>query len=145
MSELLLARAAISDLVHTYALNVRSGNGASCAKLFTNDAVFEVRDAPARNPEAEWLTRSRLEGHDAIAAYVARTATPENRVCPLIHNLLIDVRGREATSTCVMISVVWSSGRQLIGEYLDSYRFEDGWRFTSRIFTILGEIGEPHS
>lgn len=142
MSDLLLARAAIADLVHTYALNVRSGNGADCAQLFTDDAVFEVREAPPGNPAAG-RTRSKIEGLDAIAAYVGRTSTPENRVCPLIHNLLIDVHGREATSTCVMISVVWSSGHQLIGEYLDSYRFEDGWRFTSRVFTILGEVGTP--
>lgn len=142
MSDLLLARAAIADLVHTYALNVRTGNGADCAALFTDDAVFEVREAPPSNPAAG-RSRSRLEGRAAIAAYVARTASPENRVCPLIHNLLIDVRGNEATSTCVMISVVWSSGRQLIGEYHDSYNFEKEWRFSSRVFTILGEIGVP--
>lgn len=142
MSDLLLARAAIADLVHTYALNVRNGNGADCAQLFSEDGVFEVRDAPVGDPAAG-RTRSKIEGRDAIAAYVGRTKTPGARGCPLIHNLLIDVQGREATSTCVMTSVVWSSGRQLIGEYLDRYRFDDDWRFTSRIFTILGEIGTP--
>lgn len=142
MSDFLLARAAIADLVHSYALNIRTGNGADCAKLFTEDAVFEVREAPPGN-SAAGRTRSRLEGRDAIAVYVARTANPEARVCPLIHNLLIDVRGSEATSTCVMTSIVWSSGRQLVGEYRDSFCYEDEWRFTSRIFTILGELGSP--
>jgi hypothetical protein len=61
-------------------------------------------------------------------------------VCPLIHNLLIQINGREATSTCVMTSLVWSSGRQIVGEYQDSYRNETGWRFASRIFTIIGEF-----
>lgn len=144
MSDVLLARAAIADLIHLYALNVRNGKGADCAQLFTDDAVFEVREAPVGNPAAA-RTRSRLEGREAIAAYVGRTATPESRVCPLIQNLLIEVNGRESSSTCVMISLVWSTGRQLIGEYHDSFCFDTSWRFTSRVFTILGEIGTPQS
>ena len=142
MSELLVARAAIADLVHTYALNIRTGNGAECVKLFTEDAVFEVREARVGSPGVG-QTRSRLTGHDAISNYLARTATPEMRVCPLIHNLLIQITGREATSTCVMTSLLWSSGQQVIGEYQDSYRYQTGWRFTSRVFTILGELSYP--
>ena len=142
MSELLDARAAIADLVHTYALNIRTGNGAECVKLFTEDAVFEVREARVDSPGVG-RTRSRMTGHDAISNYLARTATPEMRVCPLIHNLLIQVTSREATSTCVMTSLVWSSGKQIIGEYQDSYRYQTGWRFTSRVFTILGEFSYP--
>lgn len=140
MSGLLLARAAIADLVHRYALHVRSGEGIDCAEFFTQDAVFEVREAPVGNSSAA-RTRSRLEGHAAIGAYVARTTQPDTRVCPIISNLLIEVHGNEATSSCVMTSIVWASGRQIVGEYRDSFLFDDRWRFTSRIFTILGEIG----
>lgn len=139
MDEFLAARAAIADLVHTYALNIRTGNGVECAQLFTEDAVFEVREALVSSSEPG-RTRSRLTGRDAITNYVARTSAPETRVCPLIHNLLIQVNGHEASSSCVMTSLVWASGKQLIGEYQDSYRYENGWRFTSRIFTILGEF-----
>ena len=138
------ARAAIADLVHTYAKNVRTGNGSECAKLFTENAVFEVREALPGSPGLA-RTRSKVTGHDAIASYVSRTAAPEARVCPLIHNLLIQIDGHEATSSCVMTSIVWSSGKQIIGEYQDSYRYETGWRFTSRIFTILGELPYPAS
>lgn len=144
MSELLLARAAIADLVHRYALHVRSGEGIDCGEFFTDDAFFEVREAPVANPGAA-RTRSRLEGHAAISSYVARTTQPETRVCPIISNLLIDVHGNEATSSCVMTSIVWASGRQLVGEYRDTYRFDGRWLFTSRTFTILGEIGAPQS
>lgn len=138
----LLARAAITDLVHRYALQVRAGNGIDCAEFFTDNAVFEVREAPDGNL-ADARTRSRLEGHAAIGAYVARTMEPDSRVCPIISNLLIDVQGNEASSSCVMTSIVWASGRQLVGEYRDSYRFDVRWRFASRTFTILGEIGVP--
>jgi hypothetical protein len=139
LSELLHARAAIADLVHTYAKNVRRGDGSECAQLFTEDAVFEVREPILGKPGVS-CTRSKVTGHDAIARYLSRTATPESRVCPLIHNLLIEVNGCEATSSCVMTSIIWSTGQQLIGEYQDTYRYETGWRFASRVFTILGEL-----
>lgn len=139
MTELLLARAAIADLVHTYALHVRTGNGSRCADLFTDDAFFEIREAFVSNGDAARV-RARLEGKEAIASYVSRTATPEARVCPFIYNLLIDVHGRNATSNCLMTTLVWSSGHQLVGEYRDSFRFDDRWRFSSRVFTILGEF-----
>ncbi len=141
VSKLLTARAAITDLVHTYALNIRTGNGAKCAQLFTEDAVFEVREALAGSSEPA-RTRSRLTGRDAITNYIARVGAPETRVCPLIHNLLIQVHGHEATSTCLMTSILWATGKQLIGEYQDRYGYEaeTGWRFSSRLFTILGEL-----
>jgi len=139
LSERLAHRAAIADLVHTYAKHVRDGNGGACADLFTADAVFEVREAIVGS-EAAARTRSKLTGRDAIGAYVGRTTVPAARVCPLIYNLLIDVNGREATSTCVMTSIVWSTGQQLVGEYQDKYRDENGWRFSSRVFTIMGEL-----
>lgn len=142
MSELLLARAAIADLVHRYALQVRSGEGIDCTEFFTEDATFEVREALIGKPGPA-RTRSRLEGHAAIGTYIGRTSAPESRVCPLISNLLIEVDDNKATSSCVMTSIVWATGRQLVGEYRDSYRLDDAWRFTSRTFTILGEIAAP--
>lgn len=139
MSDLLQARAAITDLVYTYALNIRAGNGAECVKLFTADAVFEVREALLGGRD-DARTRSRLTGHDAISNYLVRASESGARVCPLVHNLLIQVDGREATSNCVMTSFVWPGGKQFIGEYQDSYRFETRWRFASRLFTIIGEF-----
>src|SRR4051794_39734077 len=114
--DVLDARAAIADLVYTYAFNIRAANGAACMKLFTEDAVFEVREASLANRDNA-RTRSRVTGHEAISSYLARAAGSENRVCPLIHNLLIQVNGREATSNCVMTSIVFPSGQQMLGEY----------------------------
>jgi hypothetical protein len=135
----LYARAAIADLVHTYAKNIRTGNASECVSLFTEDGAFEVRETLLAGSGAS-QTRSKVTGHEAIANYLSRTVAPAERVCPLIHNLLIQLDGRVATSNCVMTSIVWSTGQQLIGEYQDSYRFETDWRFTSRIFTILGKL-----
>jgi hypothetical protein len=138
--EPLAARAAIADLIHTYARNIRAGRGADCVQLFTADAVFEVRQAPLGNSDAV-LTRAKIAGHEALSNYLVG-ATGDARVCPLIHNLLIEVDGREALSNCVMTSLVWPSGQQLMGEYQDSFRFETrtGWRFSSRVFTIFSDL-----
>ena len=138
--ERLEARAAIADLVYEYALNIRSGKGAECVKLFTEDAVFEVREAPLGRANAA-RTRAKLAGHEAISIYLARSASSESetRVCPMIHNLLIRVDGSHAESSCAMTAQV-SNGQTLLGEYQDRYRYEEGWRFSSRVFTILGEF-----
>lgn len=129
---------AIADLVHGYARNIREGRGADCLTLFTRDAVFEVRDAPLGSAEAP-RTRARLEGHDAILAYLTNSASAETRVCPMIHNLLIEVNGPEAKSNSVMRAIV-STGQGLFGEYHDGFRYEDRWLFSSRVFTILGDL-----
>jgi hypothetical protein len=137
--ELIEARAAIADLIHTYARNIRCGNGTDCVELFTEQAIFEVREAPLGSREAH-RTRARLVGHQAIRDYLVRSASADTRVCPMIHNLLIRVNGREAEGDCVMTAYV-SNGQRLIGEYNDHFQSEGSWRFSSRVFTILGDMG----
>jgi len=132
------ARAAIADLVHGYARNIRGGKGADCASLFTSDGVFEIRDAPLGSSEAPTV-RTRLEGQEAIRAYLTGGAASEVRVCPMIHNLMIQVDGGQASSDCVMEAIT-SNGLRMFGEYHDRYLYEDGWRFVSRIYTIFGQI-----
>lgn len=130
------ARAAISDLVHVYAQHVRLGQGSECGKLFTDDAVFEVRQAAALGAPS-FTTRSKAMGREAIAAYVAKSAAPGVQVCPLISNLLVEVNGAEAVSTCVMRTILLGGGEGVLGEYRDTFRKDAEWRFTSRTFTIV--------
>ena len=37
----------------------------------------------------------------------------------------------------MMTARAWPGRRELIGEYRDTYRYESGWRFSGRIYTIL--------
>jgi hypothetical protein len=136
--ELLEARAAVADVVHGYAFNIRSGNTAACEDFFTLDAVFEVRERSTGAGVTQ--TRSTLRGRPAIVAYLTDGAASQIRLCPLIQNLIIRVNGREATSTSTMITFVLPHGKGILGEYDDSFRREDEWRFCSRIYTILGEV-----
>jgi SnoaL-like domain len=134
-SEQLAARAHIADLVHRYARNIRDGETAACASLFTVDASFETRELiPGRKDSLK--VRARLVGREAIVDYLNR---PEVRlsVCPSVSNLLIDVRGDQAGSNCLMQARVWASGQTLFGEYDDTYRCDGQWRFSSRIYTIF--------
>jgi hypothetical protein len=134
------ARAAIADIVHGYAFNIRSGNAASCEKLFTEDAVFEVRERTGGAGITQ--TRSKLSGRSAIMAYLTDGAASRIRLCPLIQNLIIHVSGREAVSTSAMLTFVLPAGKAIIGEYEDSFRYESEWRFCYRIYTILGEVSD---
>jgi SnoaL-like domain len=99
-------------------------------------ATFEIREAFAGGDGTARM-RSRLVGRDAIANYVGNITT---RVCPFIYNLLIDVSGSRATSNCLMTTLVWSSSHQIVGEYQDAFQYDTRWRFTARIYTVLGEF-----
>jgi len=133
---MLESRAAVTDLVHRYAFNVRYGRSAECRALFTEDAVFEMREANASNPAVDRTVRT-LVGPDAIIAYIGKTGVSNIRVYPLIYNLLIDIDELEARSSCMMTARAWPGGRELLGEYRDTYRYQSGWRFSGRVHTIL--------
>ncbi|MFM5906575.1 MAG: nuclear transport factor 2 family protein [Novosphingobium sp.] len=131
----LAAKAAVADLVHTYALNIRRGRPDACAALFTDDASFEVRDADPLHPEGA-VQRYRKAGRDAIAGSIG-AAGGSVRMFPAIHNLIVTVDGNKATATSLMIATAFPSMSETIGDYDDAFRCEDGsWRFTSRIYTI---------
>jgi hypothetical protein len=140
--ELLEARAAIADLVHGYAFNIRTGNAAACEQLFTEDAVFEVRERTGGAGITQ--LRSTLTGRTAIMAYLTDGSSSQIRLAPLIQNLMVKVSGREATSTAAMIAFVLPRGKGIIGEYEDNFRYEDRWRFCYRIYTILGEVSNAN-
>ncbi|MEJ6008893.1 nuclear transport factor 2 family protein [Novosphingobium aquae] len=131
----LAAKAEIADLVHTYALNIRRGRPEACGALFTHDATFEVRDADPLHPEAA-VQRYRKVGREEVAASIGSSGAA-SRVFPAIHNLIVIVDGERTSATSLMIATVFPTGSELIGDYEDTFRREDGeWRFSSRIYTI---------
>ena len=133
----ILDKAEIQDLIHRYTFNVRNRVAANNAMLFTADATFETRDGEVGNP-ASVSTRSRLVGRDAIIAHISSGPAMAVSVCPAITNLLIDVDGDRAASSCLMSAVIRPGGQQMHGEYSDSFRVDAGvWRFQSRIYTIF--------
>jgi hypothetical protein len=134
--EALEARAFIADLVYRYARCVRTGNTEDCVNLFVAAATFEVREQTVGDPGSVTI-RSTLPDRAAIVNYLSHGGAAGGSVCPLISNLLVQVDGKRATSNCVMTAIVWGSTQNVIGEYHDTYRHEDTWRFESRVYTIL--------
>jgi hypothetical protein len=135
-------RAAIADLVHLYARAMRYGRPADAMHLFTEDGVFEIRDGLPTSPE--FTVRTRLEGRIHIDVYLVQRKGGAPAVCPLIHNLLIEVDGDTARASSVMETQMLDTGRKTIGEYDDRFRREDGtWKFAARTYTIFKTGAQP--
>lgn len=129
-------RAAVTDLIHRYALHIRSGEANRCAALFTQDGAFEVRQLDPFDP-ASLKTRSRVTGRDGIGGYVGASGGATLRMVPMIHNVLIELHGDTATASSLMVGRQWPSTQETLGEYADSFRRVDGsWYFAERIYTI---------
>lgn len=129
-------RTEITDLIHRYALHIRSGEASRCPALFTADGAFEVRDHDPFDP-AGVTVRSRVTGRDGVAGYVGASASPAMRMVPMIHNVIVELHGDTATASSLMVGRIWPSTREVLGEYADSFRREDGvWLFSERIYTI---------
>ena len=131
-------KAEITDLIHTYALNIRGRQPTANTTLFTIDASFEVREAdPMRSDSLKVMRRS--EGVANIIASVSSSATT-HRVFPAIHNLIVTLDGDRATATSLMISTVFPGRSETLGEYEDHFQRMDGsWRFSARCYTIYRE------
>jgi hypothetical protein len=131
----LVAKQAITELVHRYGQFVRQDCPELTADLYTPDGVFEVRrGSPDR---AEYTIQSRVEGREAIRAMLLPGKGKPHPV-PLIHNLMIAVDGDTAQASCVMVARMSHGEGGFWGEYRDSFaRVEGCWHFSVRIYTIF--------
>lgn len=133
--ERLEAQAAIADLVHAYALAVRRDRPEDVEALFAPHGTFEVREgAPDRDDP---VTRTLFESPQALVAFLLGSKGQPHPV-PLIHNLMIVVEGDVAHASSLMVGPILGTGREVMGEYADSFTRLDGqWRFAKRIYTLF--------
>jgi hypothetical protein len=104
---------------------------------YADDRGCRVRDSRSRSNDPRCL---RSENTFDRTVGDSEPHQPDSRWfgdLPLIHNLLIDLDGSTAQSSCIMEARSYPPGYQVIGEYRDSYRFEDRWLFTRRIYTMF--------
>jgi hypothetical protein len=128
------SRAQIADLIHRYALAVRKADHAAFAPLFTSDASFTVlQQAPAGGAPA---VHTEIKGIDNLIAFYSKTVTL-GAICPLVYDLLFDIRGDEATASCVMMGAAQNGQPLFLGEYEDTFHRAGEWRFTARTFTMF--------
>ena len=128
---------AIAALVYRYAAHVRRANGGACGELFTQCAIYEIREVFVEQADGVPRRRQLLEGRQEIAAYIAKSTGGAVRACPLIHNLLIEVQGLRVAANSILESRNWPTAHGFMGEYEDAFQQENGrWLFASRIFTL---------
>lgn len=131
------SRNQIADLIHRYAYNVRHQTMDGTEDLFCLEVEFVIREQN-KTAKSEPTVRSHLVGREETLDYIRRSSAA-TALCPLIHNLLIEVDGAKARSTCVMENRTWPAIPGLIGEYEDSFEFDGRWRFARRIYTMFLE------
>jgi hypothetical protein len=135
----------IAALVYRYARFVRQGFGAACGDLFVNDASYEIFEADGDDASAPRRLRTKLEGRTQIGGYISASTQRGIRLCPLIHNLIIDRDGDSATANSVLEGRTWPAGHETIGEYEDCIvRVQGRWLFASRSFTMFVTRDEAH-
>ncbi len=131
------AHVRITHLVHRYANYIGAGSYQECRALFAPRATFETRHGVPGDPSSIRIL-NRAEGIDAILDYIGRSA---GSVCPMIHNLVIDISGDDAIGTSVMAATVWNRQQVIVGRYHDTFRRGSEWLFTSRTYTMFREEG----
>lgn len=138
-------KAAITALIHHYAHCIRLRDKRACQALLLDDAWFELRHVSPEDPAADMLI-TRLEGSLAMVGGYDTEAGAQNSVWPMIHNVAIALDGDRARTVCVMASAIWPVGQQFVGEYHDEMvRTAQGWRFASRTYRLIGEVGGKYA
>ena len=129
------ARLDIAELIHTYARCIRYDRPDEVGALFTEDGSFELREG--HPDEADHTVKYRLEGRDSVHAQMSHNKGTAHPV-PLIHNLIVELDGDQATSTCVMNGTIYGTAHAIMGEYRDTFRRVGGkWLFSARVFTMF--------
>jgi uncharacterized protein (TIGR02246 family) len=128
---------AVADVVHAYAHAVSKGDAAAVAALFAEDGAFTVIEP---GEDGAPRVRNNLRGAKALRAFYAQTLKP-GEIFPLVSDLIIEVDGDSARGACFMGGAAPDGTPRFFGAYVDTFRRDETWRFTSRTFTIAAWRG----
>lgn len=137
--DLLESEAEIAWLVHGYARAMRNGRPQDAVRLFAADGTFEIGQGMPGKP---FVVGTRLNSPEELLAYLTRDDKSSPPVCPMIHNLMIDVDidSETARANSIMETPVLGTTTRVLGEYHDSFRREDGrWLFSGRQYVVFRE------
>lgn len=127
----------IAALIHGYARAMRNGNPAEATALFVADGTFEICQGMPGKP---FTVGTRLASPQALLAHLTPDGAPPPPVCPMIHNIMIDIDGDAARANAVMETPVLGTAHRILGEYHDSFRRENGrWLFSARQYVVFRE------
>ena len=123
---------AIQQVLNTYSVMASLGRVKEMADTYTEDGVWEVTSIGLK-----------CQGHAAIIAAGEGVTAKLEYIVQLNTPAIINVNGDRATATCVIRECGKYAGKDVALEVLGSYEDElvrtaDGWRFTSRKFSVRG-------
>lgn len=131
-------RTDVLDTVTAYAAAVDGGDWTVLASLFDADATF---DCPGLGS---------AHGPEGVTEFVAAVVAPLDACQHVNSNHRVTVRGDEAAHTCYLLAQHVRHGLADGELYLIAGRYDDrlrrtphGWRFTSRVLTVLWRQGNP--
>jgi hypothetical protein len=131
------SEAEIAWLVHGYARAMRNGRPQDAVHLFTRDGTFAIGQGMPGKP---FIVGTRLNSPQELLAHLTRDNSPSPPVCPMIHNLMIDIDGDTARANSIMETPVLGTDHRILGEYHDSFRRENGaWLFSARQYVVFRE------
>jgi uncharacterized protein (TIGR02246 family) len=139
-----VARLAISDLVHAYCQGVDQRDPEAVARLFTEDGTFVAYATPGATEPT-----SRSEGRAEIARAIGM-ARYYRQTTHTVGNHLASVDGDRASgeTRVVAFHVLGDEGAERLMvwhiRYLDAYeRRPEGWRIHERVLRVDLETNQP--
>jgi hypothetical protein len=121
----------IREMIARYAYHSMRGGGDVMGSLFTEDGVFDARSPDGKTSDI------RIEGRDNLTEFY--NGLRPGGTNPMIHDLMIEFRGDEASGTCMLDAPCYTGERRgYLGYYEDEFRRVDGrWRFKARVFRFF--------
>jgi SnoaL-like protein len=121
---------AIQKLVYRYSDSITRGDWELTAETLTIDAVWEI-------PALEL----HFEGSNAFLDYLRSTIATDSVLIQTAHGSVINFTGPDAATARTTINEIVRSptvNGELHGVFFDDMsRFDDGWKFTHRLFVPL--------
>jgi hypothetical protein len=137
-------RQAVIDLTIAYAWIIDHGRRDRLSEIFTNDAVFTLRDIRGEGSERSF------DGIDQIIAKIDGSIGRLSISQHLISNQKVEIDGNNATCGCYLQAQHTLRGTTggdnyiMAGRYMDELvRTDAGWRITQRVLTIDWLDGNP--
>jgi hypothetical protein len=122
-------RAEIREIIARYSYNASRGQcGEAMGALFTEDGVFDARAPGGQTSDI------LVEGQEKLREFFDKMRP--GATTPMIHDMILNLRGDEATGTCVLDSPCYTGERRgYVGYYEDQFRRVGGrWKFKTRVF-----------
>ena len=130
---------ALQALVHRYALAATDCDASAWAALFTENGVWERRQAAAGT---RYDQQVRIEGRDNLRAFAVQNLKPDAREAYVVTNCIVEGDRDTAHGRCTVIVYDLKQSPPavfLVVDFIDEFvREANGWRINYRGAALIG-------